>query len=205
MVYYCVCKPLKIWHITIMYTTQKSLLKAIQNGDDISWNEFYATYRPLMILRGTDLRLSSSELEELNQDVMLYFFKHGKRFRYDRTKGRFRDYLRKVITHTAYDLIRKRRNLELPVEELPEEIDNSMNIRWEVEWRSHLFQQALIVLRSRLEPITYQAFELYALKDEKPENVARFLNLSTSSVYVAKNRAIIKLKEIVRELRENEE
>lgn len=80
------------------YTTKKSLLEAIREGDEVSWFEFYETYRPLIILRGNDYRLSSVELEDLCQLVLLDLFKAGRRFRYDPAKGRFRDYLRRVIT-----------------------------------------------------------------------------------------------------------
>ena len=188
-----------------MYTTKKSLLEAIQNGDNVAWEEFYKTYRPLIFLRGKDLHLSAAELETLCQDVMVYFFKRGKRFHYDRSRGRFRDYLRIAISHIAYDIIRKRRDKESSYAVLPEEMDFSLEEHWENEWRSHIFQQALISLKARLELVTYQAFELYAIQKKSPEEVAEFLNMSVNSVYVAKSRAMTKLKEIIRELQEKEE
>ncbi len=180
------------------YTTQKSLLEAIQQGDEVSWFEFYETYRPLIILRGNDYRLFSAELEDLCQMVLLDIFKAGKRFRYDPAKGRFRDYLRRVISHNAIDLIRKRRSREcVQIEEYPDEGEDE---KWLEEWQAHLLNQALAILRTQIELTTFQAFELYALKEEAPEKVARFLNISVGSVYVAKSRALNKLRKIVEEL-----
>ena len=42
------------------YTTKKSLLEAIRSGDEISWLEFYETYRPLIVVRGRDYHLNSA-------------------------------------------------------------------------------------------------------------------------------------------------
>ncbi len=184
------------------YTTKKSLLEAIQNGDEISWFEFYETYRPLIILRGNDYRLTPPELEDLCQTVLLDIFKAGKRFRYDPEKGRFRDYLRRVISHNAIDLIRRRKDREYAQGSLIEPPDETNEAHWLDEWQAHILSQALMILRTQIELGTFQAFELYAIKGEPPEKVARFLDIPVGSVYVAKNRAVSKLRKIVEKLRE---
>jgi RNA polymerase sigma-70 factor (ECF subfamily) len=184
------------------YTTKKSLLAAIQNGDEISWFEFYETYRPLIILRGNDYRLSSTELDDLCQSVLLDIFKMGKRFRYDPAKGRFRDYLRRVISHNAIDLIRKRKDRECACTEFPGNLTDMNEAHWQEEWQAHILSQALVILREQVEIGTFQVFELYAIKGEPPEKVARFLGISVSAVYVAKSRAVAKLRKIVEQLRE---
>ena len=64
------------------YTTRKSLLLAIGRGDEVSWKEFYDTYRPLIVFcaRG---RLAPDEIDDLVQKVMVKIFRSGERFRYD--------------------------------------------------------------------------------------------------------------------------
>ena len=62
------------------YTTKKSLLEAIRRGDEISWHEFYETYRPLIVVRGRDCKLNSAEIDELVQAVMLRFFDRSRTF-----------------------------------------------------------------------------------------------------------------------------
>ena len=47
------------------YTTKKSLLEAIHEGDEVSWHEFYETYRPLIVVRGRDYKLNVAEIDEL--------------------------------------------------------------------------------------------------------------------------------------------
>ena len=39
------------------FTTKKSLLAKVRAGDEISWQEFYDTYKPLMILVGNLIKM----------------------------------------------------------------------------------------------------------------------------------------------------
>jgi RNA polymerase sigma factor (sigma-70 family) len=186
------------------FSTNKSLLSKISVGDEIGWEEFYRAYAPLIWLRGGDLSLSKGEKQDLIQDVMLCMFTKAGKFKYDREKGRFRDYMRTIIDRRAVDIIRRRdpaisvgedilRMKDKPVS--PEQDD-----RWIEEWKTHVLNQALVELKSSLEPVTYQIFELYALKGWTPERVQDFLKVGKSSVYTAKSRAVDKLGEIVRKL-----
>ncbi|MBS1369933.1 MAG: sigma-70 family RNA polymerase sigma factor [Lentisphaeria bacterium] len=182
------------------YTTKKSLLEAIRSGDEVSWHEFYETYRPLIVVRGRDYRLNVAEIDELVQSVMLRFFDRSKSFVYDRTRGKFRDYLGVMIYHCTLNIIRQRRKNEIGCEEL--ELAEPDQDRWLQEWRQHIMALAMKQLKLELEDVTFQAFELYAVKGESPEKVAKFLKIPVNMVYVAKSRAVAKLRKIVKTLRE---
>lgn len=185
------------------YTTRKTLLEQIRSGDEISWEEFYRCYRPLVKIRAADYRLNAPESDELLQSVMLRFFDRSRTFVYDRGKGRFRDYLGVMIHHCALNIIRARRSKEVSIGD-HDFFDGSGNDdeRWLEEWRTHLIEQALEILKGQIAEVTYQAFELYALHGRKADAVASFLNISVGSVYVAKNRASAKLAVIIRQLEE---
>ena len=49
------------------FTTKKSLLAKVRSGDEISWLEFYTTYKPLILLCGGDCGLTQDEKEEVKQ------------------------------------------------------------------------------------------------------------------------------------------
>ena len=51
------------------FTTRKSLLAKVRNGDEIAWAEFYATYKPLILLIGGDHGLTYDEKQELIQTI----------------------------------------------------------------------------------------------------------------------------------------
>ena len=184
------------------YTTKKSLLEAICSGDEVSWHEFYEIYRPLIVVRGRDYKLNVAEIDELVQSVILRFFDRSKSFVYDRSKGKFRDYLGVMIYHCALNIIRQRRKNEVDCEAV--ELEAYDHDRWQEEWRQHILTLAMKQLKLQLEDSTFQAFEFYAVKGESAEKVAKFLKIPVNMVYVAKSRALAKLRKIVNQLREEE-
>lgn len=56
------------------FTTRKSLLARVKSGDEVSWTEFYAANKTLILLCGNDCLLSPVECEEFVQQVMAEIF-----------------------------------------------------------------------------------------------------------------------------------
>ena len=187
------------------YTTRKTLLEAIKDGDEVSWREFYDSYRPLIILHGSDYNLAVDEREELVQMVLLEVFRKCQSFRYDRNQGRLRDYLRRIISGKAIDILRKRKVNHVSDDELDHYPDNDSLLEraWQNEWQEHLLSQAINILRVQLEPATFQAFELHVINERPAKEVATFLGISVNMVYVAKSRSVKKLRSIIQELQES--
>ena len=184
------------------YTTKKTLLQAIKDGCEVSWYEFYETYRPLILLRGSDYGLTSTEKDDLIQAVLLNIFHGSKTFHYNSNKGKFRDYMRTIISRRAVDIIRKRKEHTVSseiLEQYPEK-NPELDKAWQQEWQAHVLSQALQVLRTKIEPQTFQAFELNVLEDMPAKEVAEFLKIKVNMVYVAKSRAVKSLREIMQEL-----
>ena len=184
------------------FTTRGTLLSAVRRGDEVGWQAFYDMYKPLILLVGGDLRLNQTEKEELVQLVMLSFFNSSRTFRYDRSKGRFRDYLRKVIRNRACDLMRKRHDGEISVEEIPQTVEKIMaegEARWDEEWRDHILKQALEELRRAVSPLVYQAFSMLSLENLSGKEVAAALGITPNAVYVYKHEALKKLKALIAE------
>lgn len=195
------------------FTTKKSLLAKVRAGDEVSWREFYETYRPLVHLVGRDCGLQYEENEELVQLVMREIFQKDVLakydvdhvpddvvFSYDPARGRFRYYLKAIIRNQALKLYHRRRE-HLTLDEVPEPAaEERIDAVWDEEWRRHLLTQAMVELRGRVRAETYSAFEMYAVQGHPVQEVADFLNISVNSVYVAKNRCIALLKGIIETL-----
>jgi len=195
------------------FTTRKSLLAKVRSGDEVSWREFYEAYRPLIFLVGRDCGLTPSENEELVQLVRSEIFQKDIlskynidevppeiTFTYDPAKGRFRYFLKAIIRNQALKLYRKRSN-QVSIEEIQEptaltKFDSDLD----EEWKKHIFIQAMEELRNQVQATTFSAFEMYAVQGRPVKDVAEFLNLSINSVYVAKNRCIAALREIIKEM-----
>ncbi len=197
------------------FTTRKSLLAQLRAGGEVPWREFYATYKPLILLCGGDCGLNPDEKEELVQKVMSEIFQRdiiGRYdpdhvpddvvFKHDPARGRFRHYLRKIIRYQALRIIAQRQN-HLPLDEsAAEPPDDSWDRTWDGEWKRHVLNMALTELKGRVRPETYSAFEMYALQDRPIKDVADFHNMSYAAIYTARSRCVALLREIVRELEE---
>ena len=195
------------------FTTRKSLLAKVRAGDEVSWAEFYAAYKPLILLCGNDCMLTAAESEELVQQVMCEIFQKdivGKYdpdnipddvvFKYDPAKGRFRHYLRRIIRNQAIKIYHKRNKCASVDDEATKTDGLSVDTwerNWNEEWQRHVLAMALAELRGRVQAETYIAFEMYALHERPVKEVAEFLNISISSVYTAKSRCIATLKDII--------
>ena len=75
-----------------MYTTKKTLLQRMQNCDEISWEEFYRIYWPLVLDIGRKLGMPQDNCADLMQEIMIDLFKGEPLLRYDPAKGKFRTY-----------------------------------------------------------------------------------------------------------------
>lgn len=191
------------------FTTRKTLLVRIrEDGDGISWRDFFETYRPLIWLMGGDFNLSPEEKENLVQEVMGDFFNAQRHFLYDRTKGRFRDYFRQIIRRRIQALFRekakRRETEEAPPLELPDLSPTELELRWDEEWRMHLLKEAQKEVRAALPPRMIQIFEMWHIQDLGPKEIAKAFGLSLATVYNYRNTVLEALRSAVAALEERE-
>ena len=169
------------------YTTRPSMFEMMRNGDEVTWERFYHSYRALVILRGRDLGLADADLDELISRVMVKFFQHQKTFRYDPSKGRFRDYFRSIVTRTALDMLREKgHRAEVELDEVPGvklTQDDQREANYEKEWRAHIFSQALQDARNSLPVRAVQAFIMNRLRNVPVNDIAELQGVKKSTVY----------------------
>ena len=71
---------------------------------------------------------------------------------------------------------------------------------FEDEFRRELLDQAMILVRLRVDPKTWQAFELLTIEENSGKDVAQRLGMSVAAVYMAKSRIVNMLEAEVRRL-----
>ncbi len=171
-----------------IYRTRTSLLAGIQRGDEIAWKEFDQTYRRFIWSIARKFHVPDADCPAVVNGVLFEIFKAKDRFRYDPQKGRFRAYLKTVVKHFV---LRGRGNHppDEPLENCPEPEDHEFEEIWRREWAEHVYQQALAILRERLEPTKFQVFSEYCLKEKDPEAVAKRFRITVGQVYLIKHRA----------------
>ena len=182
-------------------STHKTLLEKIQTGDEVSWQEFYDRYSPVIRSGAAAYGLSEHDTEEVLQEVMLKFFQHQLVMKYDAGKARFRTYFNQVLVSCIFDFLRqqKRRSPEVKMEKIPEEpVPAEADKLFLSEWRKQMLQEALDQLRAQVKPETFLAFHLTAFQGKSALDAAKFLNIDVNKVYVAKSRCVARLQEIIR-------
>ena len=181
-------------------STHKTMLEKIQSGDEVSWQEFYDRYSPVVIQAGGSYGLTAEECQDLTQNVMLKFFRHELVMKYDSKRARFRTYFNQILCSCIYDHLREKqqrsdeiRTEKIPEQPVPAEADNMFLD----EWREQMLQEALDRLRVQVRPETFLAFHLTAFQGKSAKAAADFLKMDVNMVYVARSRCTAKLKEII--------
>lgn len=135
-------------------------------------------------------------------------------FRYDRSKGSFKQWLLLICRRRIQDQLRRmysarqfvQQNCEetsATVENMPDTTpspDAQIDSDWEQQWRDNVFQMALTRVRQRANPKHYQAFDCCVVQGMRASEAAAMLNLSPAQVYLAKHRISIAVKRAVKEI-----
>lgn len=181
-------------------TTSKTLLDKIASGDEISWDEFYRKYAPV-IKAVAKYKGIEYDADDICQQVMMHFFKQSKTFKFDPGIAKFRTYLGRIVSWKIVDYYRKKRKKlsgELDAVPVYAELDKI----YMAEWHKVIIAEAEQELRNRVTPETYQAYQLYAVQGRPVEKVAAFLECSVNQVYQAKKRCFAMMREILLKMNE---
>ena len=88
-------------------TTSKTLLEKISSGDEISWDEFYRKYAPV-IKAVAKYKGIEYDADDICQQVMMHFFKQSKTFKFDPGIAKFRTYFGRIVSWKIVDYYRKK-------------------------------------------------------------------------------------------------
>ncbi len=182
--------------------TRPTLLVRIRDlRDSQSWSEFVDLYTPLIRRFIRRANLQDADAEDVTQHVLADVSKLIGQFDYDRSKGRFRNWLF-TVTRTAISR-HFRHHAKCP----PAAGDTSNQLRlsmqpaldlsedqWNAAYRQRLFEWAAEKVQAEVQPHTWQAFWMSAVEGRVPTDVARQLGIRVGAVYVAKNRVIAKFQ-----------
>ena len=174
--------------------TRRTLLSRLKNwNDQESWREFFNTYWRLIFSVARQAGLSESEAQEVVQETVITVAKQMPDFRYDRTKGSFKNWLKKTARWRILDRLRKRQREQRihskdgndpDVEEVMDPQDpNPFDAIWDREWRQNLFEVVLERVKKKVAPKEFQVFDFCTIREWTPKEVASHLNLFRAQVY----------------------
>jgi RNA polymerase sigma-70 factor (ECF subfamily) len=184
-----------------MPTTRISFLKCLVHGDESSWREFDAVYKPLLRHWLYDKALSHNDVEDLIQEVMLFVAQQLPTFEHNTRVGAFRKWLRLITVNTARNYLRKNQIFAAnatPLQDLLielEDADSSVSLAFEQDYQRMLLHQLLRRAAKAFAPETMSIFHQYVIEGADVETTAATHQVSKAAVYIAKSRVLKQLRE----------
>lgn len=183
--------------------TRPSLLRTLREGESAqsAWREFFERYAPAVYRVARLQGLSHADADDIVQQVMLGVSTHIGAFRYDRDRGRFRQWVRAIAANKVRDLFR-RRGAARPVvalDDTPDRADDSPSLHevWEQEWQMQDMLWCLDQVAADISPRRFEAFRLYVLEGVTAAETAQRLDMTRAHVYVTRAQVTKRLREIM--------
>jgi RNA polymerase sigma-70 factor (ECF subfamily) len=183
-----------------MLSTSASLLERLRDrGDGAAWALLVRLYTPL--IRGWLGRHlpQTADKDDLTQQVLAVVVEKVPTFQHSGRPGAFRAWLRGISVNRLRMFWRSRREAAgpdpEPVLRQLEDPHSDLSRKWDREHDEHVARQMMALIESELKPTTWQAFRLLVLEGREPEAVAAEVGLTVNAVYVAKSRALRRLRE----------
>jgi RNA polymerase sigma factor (sigma-70 family) len=174
--------------------------------DPAAWNDFVGRYRPQILQWCRRWRLQESDAQDVTQVVLLKLNGLMETFIYDPSKS-FRGWLKTLTHHAWRDLVDERRRDGLgsgdsSMREFFESIEAGDDLvqHLEHEFRRELMDRAMVLVRPRVAPRTWDAFRLTALEGCSGAAAAARLDMKVAHVYVAKSEIKLMIQDEIRKL-----
>jgi RNA polymerase sigma-70 factor (ECF subfamily) len=181
-----------------------------------AWRRFLDRYQPLIYAQCLRLLCNDADAEDVTGEVLLKLAREMKNYRYDPGQ-RFRGWLHTVVQHAIIDWWRRRKRQPHTVSEaafqaqMSSEQIAACDSEGIVEQVSPLLardlalvHRAMALVRQRVKPHRFRAFEETALNDRPAADVARELKLKVGDVYVAKTQIARILRKQIATLEQEE-
>ena len=176
-------------------TTSETLLREVSaHPDSPRAEEFARLYEPVLKryvarARANHGRIQPADRDDIVQEAFLAVRSALPRFHYDRARGRFRAYLRRVVRN-AVMLLQKRQAASVVPDDVLERPAPDSDSGCELSLQVWTLAFARVVRSGRFAPNTIAAFKRLALEETPAADVAREFKLAPNAVYQLKNRVL---------------
>lgn len=187
--------------------TRPSLLSRLGKSpnDSTAWEQFVDRYSPRILEWCQRWNLQHEDANEVAQMVLVRLAAKMRTFRYD--KGRsFRGWLRTLTRHAWSDFATFQNRGAKGATQTGMEVLKTMEARDDLEQRLadafdlELLESATEIVKQRVQPQTWNAFQLTAIDRLSGASAAKRLNMSVASVFKAKSNVQQMLRATIADL-----
>jgi RNA polymerase sigma-70 factor (ECF subfamily) len=189
--------------------TSTLLLEGLRTAHNQTiWQQYVDRYRPVLIAHARRVGVSAADAEDVAQESLAAFCQAYRAGKYEREKGRLRDWFFGIARNQLRNWCRRRGEREIRVVGPGEESAILRGIpgedmwaqAWEQEWRDAVLRQCLEEVRGEVDAKTFSAFELFASQGLPAQQVAERLGMSANAVFIAKHRVLRRIRELLPEM-----
>lgn len=191
-------------------TSSTLLLRLRDLNDEEAWEEFLTRYTPRIFAWCRRYNLQESDASDVTQEVLRKLLRAMRSFQYDSSRGSFRGWLKTVTNNAIRDFVSTLKNpargsgdtlvhSNLAAIQDPDALA-ALAKTIEAESEQELLCEAESRVRLRVQPHTWQAYELTARQQVKAADAANQIGMPVSEVYVARSRVIKMLRQEVEKL-----
>src|SRR5262245_44698917 len=174
--------------------------------DPEKWGRFVYRYAPRLLGWCRRWGLQPADAEDVTQDVLTTLAVRLRSFQYD-PQGSFRGYLRTLARNAWSDFAKARQRAGRGsgadgVQRLLENAAAADDLTQELDrvFDREVLDEAMARVQLRVQPQTWEAFELLTTQGLSAAEVAGRFGMTTAAVYVAKNRVLAMLRDEVNKL-----
>jgi RNA polymerase sigma factor (sigma-70 family) len=175
--------------------TSLTLLNRLQNSSDqAAWIEFVGRYGALILNWGRKWGLQPADAEDVAQTVLVRLAGRMGTFRYDPTRS-FRAYVKTLTRYAFCDLLEARKKPGAGSgDSVVLQLLTSVEARDELAQRlayiddQERLKRAMVRVKARVEPHTWEAFRLTALEGLSGAETAARLGIKAPTVFKARSK-----------------
>ncbi len=182
--------------------TRTTLLSRVRDpSDTTAWREFEARYGELLVRYARARGLQHCDAEDVRQVVLLNLSKSLRGFQYCPERGRFRDYLGRIVQNVVNQVRARHDPATVALDSnvlgsVPADPESSNDALWEQEWMDGHYRLALDTLRRTFEPRSVEIFERL-VAGEDPAAVAVAYDLTGPALRKVKQRIRTRMNALI--------
>ncbi|MCA9023696.1 MAG: sigma-70 family RNA polymerase sigma factor [Planctomycetaceae bacterium] len=182
-----------------MPVTRDSLIfRVTQNGDGLSWEEFFSIYQPYLFGVVKRSGITDDDARDIVQDVFVTLVRALPQFEYRAERGRFRGWLKTVVNNAMIDWYRRKGRLrEVSLNALPsQDVPLADELEWDSSYCLRVLSVATQRIKERSNTVTWYCFEEHSLRRRKAAEVGEECGLTENAVQVNACRTWLRIRRL---------